>query len=75
MKTFVGKVVALSSQQTIKVEIVMRRRHSLYKKILRKTKHYLCDGAGVACMVGDTVFIKETRPISKKKHFAVIKKV
>jgi small subunit ribosomal protein S17 len=74
-REFTGKVVGLSSQNTIKVELVRLYRHPMYKKTLRKTKNFLCHTEGIDCVVGDTVVIKETKPISKNKHFLVIAKV
>ncbi|MBI3576632.1 30S ribosomal protein S17 [Candidatus Gottesmanbacteria bacterium] len=74
-REFTGKVVGLSTKNTIKVELVRLYRHPMYKKILRKTKNFLCHVEGIDCRVGDTVVIKETKPISKNKHFLVIKKV
>ncbi len=74
-REFTGKVIGLSTTHTIKVELVRLYRHPMYKKTLRKTKNFLCHTDAIDCVVGDTVVIKEVKPISKNKHFLVIKKV
>lgn len=71
----IGKVVGTPSANTVKVEVIRLFRHPTYGKILRKTKNFLCHSEGVDSAVGDTVVIKETRPISKNKHFLVLKKI
>ncbi len=74
MKTFVGTIVALSTPKTAKVSVVRQWQHPLYKKSVIRTKNFACD-IDVKAEVGNTVEIKECRPVSKTKHFKVIKVV
>jgi small subunit ribosomal protein S17 len=61
-------------EKTAVVEVKRRWRHPLYRKVLETGKKYLAhDEKGVE--EGDIVIIEECRPISKRKHFKVIKKV
>lgn len=74
-REFIGDVVGVSGKNTVKVAVVRFSRHPLYRKTLRRTKKFLCHAPGVELSVGDRVRIKETRPISKNKHFRVLEKL
>ena len=71
-KVLVGKVVSLGMQETILVEVVRRTPHKLYKKLLKRSKKYKVDPNGLTPVVGNTVKIQETKPLSKEKHFKLI---
>ncbi|MCH8333678.1 30S ribosomal protein S17 [Candidatus Sumerlaeota bacterium] len=43
----------------------------LYRKYVRRTKHFVAHDAKGRCKVGDTVKIVETRPMSKTKRWRV----
>jgi small subunit ribosomal protein S17 len=73
-KVLTGKVVSLKMQDTAVVEVSRRVPHPLYKKLLKKSKHFNVDTAGKTVEVGNEVKISETKPISKTKYF-VIKEV
>lgn len=66
-----GKVVSLAMQKTAVVEVTLKRPHPLYRKLVTKQKRYKADTKEVTVLVGDTVFIEETRPIAKEKHFRI----
>ena len=72
MKTFVGKVVSVGMQNTVVVKIDRKTPHSIYKKLIARSKKYKTDIAGNIVVVGDMVKIGETRPISRDKHFKII---
>mgnify|MGYP000005628354 FL=1 len=67
-----GKVVASKMQDTITVAVERYVKHPKYKKYLRRTKKFLVHDAGNTAQVGDVVDIKEIRPMSKRKHFALV---
>lgn len=77
VKKFRGVIVSKSGTNTIKVKIEIRKPHPLYGKIMKSHKSYLTDTTGFEgeLNIGDEVSIKETRPISKMKKFALVKKV
>jgi small subunit ribosomal protein S17 len=71
MKQLSGVVTSAKMPQTVVVTIETRWQHPVYKKTIRKSKNFLAhDPIGVK--VGDTVSIRETRPISRLKHWIVI---
>jgi small subunit ribosomal protein S17 len=47
--------------------------HPKYKKFMRRTKKFLVHDKGNTAKEGDKVEIRETRPISKRKHFELVK--
>lgn len=68
-----GKVVSDKMEKTISVYIERKVPHPVYGKyIKRSTKLHVHDENNVA-KTGDTVIIKETRPYSKSKTWALVK--
>lgn len=74
-KLFTGRVVSTKMKNTIVVEIVHTRPHPMYKKIMKKTKRILAHNDKLEIHEGDSVVIRETRPLSRNKHFEVVKKI
>ncbi len=73
-KILKGIIVSTKMQGTVVVEVERVYRHPIYKKTVKKHKKYKAQNKGFELVVGDKVTIKETRPISKETHFAVIEK-
>ncbi len=71
-RTFRGTVVAAKMKDTATVAVERYVRHPKYKKFIRRTKKYLVHDAGNTAQVGEKVAIRETRPISKRKHFTLV---
>lgn len=69
-----GTVVASKMQDTCTVAVERFVKHPKYKKFMRKTKKYLVHDAGNTAVVGSKVEIIETRPLSKRKSFALVTK-
>ncbi len=67
-----GKVVASKMTDTITVAVERYVKHPKYKKYMRLTKKFLVHDAGNTAKVGETVEIKEVRPISKRKSFELV---
>ena len=67
-----GKVVSSKMTDTITVAVERYVKHPKYKKFLRRTKKYLVHDAGNTAKVGEVVDIKEVRPMSKRKTFALV---
>lgn len=69
-KLLKGTVVSTKMQNTVVVAVERKKRHSLYEKVIRRTKRFKArDGVGVS--LGDKVVIEECRPFSKEVHFKV----
>ena len=67
-----GTVVSIKMKDTITVSVERYVKHPKYKKFQRLSKKFLVHDAGNTATVGMIVDIHETRPISKRKHFALV---
>lgn len=74
-KTLIGVVVSEKNKKTVIVEVERKFNHPLYKKLVIKHKKYAAHDEKSIAHLGDTVRITECRPISKTKHFYVVKVV
>lgn len=72
-QTVVGKVVSTKMQNTVVVSVERSFKMPIYKKIIRRHKKYKAHNEDLAINEGDTVEIVRSRPISKDKHFKVLK--
>jgi small subunit ribosomal protein S17 len=65
-------VVGNKMQKTVIVAIEKHKRHPLYKKSMRRTKRYKAHDEKGLCALGDTVRIRESRPLSREKRWRVV---
>ena len=70
-KTRVGKVVSDKMDKTVVVAIVDNVKHTLYKKIIKRTVKLKAHDENNECRIGDRVEVMETRPLSKDKRWRV----
>jgi len=68
-KALIGVVTSNKMDKTIVVTVVRVTRHPLYGKTIRKHKKYKAHDETNQANMGDTVRIRECRPISKEKSF------
>ncbi len=66
-----GVVVSDKMDQSVVVAVERRVRHALYGKIQRRTSKFMAHDGEHDAKVGDVVAIVETRPISRRKRWAV----
>ncbi len=71
VKERVGTVVSTKMNKTVVVAIESRSPHPKYGKIIVSTKRYKAHDEENQCQEGDRVRIRETRPISRHKHWQV----
>jgi len=74
-KILTGKVVSTKMTKTVVVIVERKFRHPVYHKVIVRHKKYKAHNEKLDLKVGDIVKIEETKPISKDKHFIVIKKL
>ena len=72
-RELVGKVVSDKTDKTITVLVETYKNHPLYHKRVKSSKKYCVHDEKNIAKVGDTVRIVETRPLSKTKHFRLVK--
>ena len=70
-----GKATSTAGQKTVTVLVEHLFRHPLYKKAVKRHQKFAVHNEIAGIVVGDKVQICETKPISKRKHFIVMKKV
>ena len=70
-KTIVGIVTSNKTDKTIVVTVQERKTHPLYRKQYTVTKKFMAHDEKNEAQPGDKVAIIETRPISKRKRFAL----
>jgi len=75
VKERVGTVVSNKMDKTVTVAIEDRVPHPKYGKTIVQTKRYKAHDEENACNEGDRVRIRETRPTSKTKRWAVVETI
>src|ERR1700674_5510357 len=68
-KEIVGEVVSNRMQKTIVVEVVRKRAHPFYGRVVSKAKKFYAHDEKNQAHVGDLVRLEETRPLSQLKRW------
>ncbi len=71
-RTASGKVVSNKMDKTVTVLVERRVKHPVYGKYVTKSSKLHAHDEANECMPGDTVTIKEVRPVSKLKSWALV---
>jgi len=74
-KLLKGTVVSEKMNKTVVVKVEHFKKHPRYGRFYKSSKKYKAHSETDEFHVGDKVIIKETKPISKDKHFIVVKKL
>jgi small subunit ribosomal protein S17 len=69
----VGRVVSSSMEKSVVVRVDWKVRHPKYQKFVAKSSKFMAHDENGSCGVGDRVEIIETRPISKRKRWRVVR--
>ena len=72
-KTLVGTVSSDKANKTIIVDVHAHKTHPIYKKAYSVTKKFMAHDEKNQAQVGDKVSIVETRPLSARKRFILVK--
>lgn len=70
-RTLTGQVISSKMDKTVVVEVQRLRRHPLYGKVVKNSTRLMAHDKDNACGVGDMVRVVETRPLSRRKRWAV----
>jgi small subunit ribosomal protein S17 len=68
----VGTVISNKMDKTIVVSVVSLKKHRIYKRTYKQTKHFYAHDEENTCQIGDVVRIEETRPLSKLKRWRLV---
>jgi small subunit ribosomal protein S17 len=74
-KTRQGIVVSDRADKTITVRIDLARRHRRYEKIVRTSNTLHAHDEGNDAHIGDTVIVRESRPLSRTKRWRLVEVV
>ena len=72
-RELVGKVVSDKTDKTITVLVETYKKDPLYGKRVKYSKKYAAHDEKNEAKIGDTVRIAEVRPLSKTKHFRLVR--
>ena len=72
-REMMGTVVSDAADKTIIVRVNRRVKHPIYKKFITRSNQFMAHDEGNICKIGDTVRIRECRPISKRKSWEVLR--
>ncbi|HVZ21095.1 MAG TPA: 30S ribosomal protein S17 [Vicinamibacterales bacterium] len=70
-----GTVVSDKMEKTVVVAVERQVRHGVYGKTQRKTSTFVAHNENNEARVGDTVDIAESRPLSRRKRWVVMRVV
>ena len=68
-KEVIGNVVSNRMNKTIVVQVVRRKSHPLYTRVISKAKKFYAHDEKNEAHIGDVVRLEETRPLSKLKRW------
>ncbi|MFC1770069.1 30S ribosomal protein S17 [Nitrospirota bacterium] len=71
-KLYTGKVVSNKMDKTVVVAVTRLAQHPRYKKTIKQVTKFKAHDEENKCGVGDSVVIKESKPLSKDKRWMVI---
>ena len=71
-KVLSGTVTSNKMKDTVVVVVERFEKHQKYGKFVKTRKKFKAHDAGNTKSVGEKVSIRETKPISKDKHFVVM---
>lgn len=74
-KKLKGTIVSDKMDKTAIVLVERYIKHPKYKKFIERRKKYKAHNENNEYKIGDKVIIKETKPMSKDKHFVILQKV
>ncbi len=71
-RTKTGRVISDKANKTVTVLLERQVKHPLYGKYIKRSTKVHAHDEENSCGEGDTVLIKECRPISKTKSWQVV---
>lgn len=74
-KELIGTIVSDKMDKTVVVRTDRRMRHPLYEKVIVRSKKLKAHDEKNECGIGDTVKIRQSRPLSKTKRWVVVETI
>jgi len=73
IRTQQGRVISDKMDKSITVAIERKVKHPLYGKFIKRTTKLHVHDENNECSIGDTVEVKECRPLSKTKSWTLVR--
>jgi small subunit ribosomal protein S17 len=73
VKEKIGVVISNNMEKTVVIKVEDRYAHPIYSKTVVKTKKYLVHDEINECNIGDQILVQESRPLSRRKRWALKK--
>ena len=70
-RTLIGRVTSDKMDKTVVVAVDVLHTHPLYGRVIRRTHKFKAHDQNNRFHVGDTVEIRESRPLSREKRWVV----
>jgi small subunit ribosomal protein S17 len=74
-RTFTGIVVSDKMDKTVVVRVDRKTLNRRFRKYVTVSKQYMAHDPENVCRTGDTVEIIESRPLSRRKRWAIKRQV
>ncbi len=71
-KELIGAVTSDKMDKTVVVKVQRTVQHPVYKRIVRRFSKFKAHNKENKARLGDKVRLRETRPLSKEKRWAVV---
>jgi small subunit ribosomal protein S17 len=68
-----GIVKSDKMDKTVVIEVVTLKRHLLYQKVYKVSKRFKIHDKKNEAKIGDEITAESCKPISKDKHFVLVK--
>ncbi len=75
IRTLQGRVISDKMDKSIVVAIERKVKHPIYGKFIKRTTKITAHDENNVAAQGDVVTIRETRPVSKNKSWALVEVV
>jgi small subunit ribosomal protein S17 len=72
VRTLSGRVVSNKMDKTVTVLVERRVKHPVYGKYITRSSKIHAHDENNECREGDTVTVRETRPLSRTKSFTLV---
>ncbi|WP_026376862.1 30S ribosomal protein S17 [Aestuariibacter salexigens] len=72
IRTVQGRVVSNKMDKTITVAVARFVKHPIYGKFIKRTTKLHAHDENNQCNIGDTVTVRECRPLSKSKNWMLV---
>jgi len=72
VRTLSGRVVSNKMDKSVTVLVERFVKHPIYKKFVKRSTKVMAHDANSECQIGDIVTVKESRPLSKNKTWALV---